>query len=257
MTTSAQMKRIIMILGGKGGTGKTLHCRQLYFFLIQSGVNCLAFDADVENPEFQEYHTEASQAVTLIDFVQTEQAKAFFTQIEQQKPDVVLIDMPGASGRATRDQIKRFGMFKIAQQLGYRVTLDTVMNNAYNTINSLQMMQSFCGDRADYVVVKSDLWNQGALNFDRWERSETRKQFQALKGIEISMPVLELSTFDVIHEQGLSFFEQDQLPFGDRILLESFLDLSRPQLEAATDYLGLGFKTPKPIKKAEVSNAGK
>jgi MinD superfamily P-loop ATPase len=31
-------KRIILTLGGKGGTGKTLHDRQLYYFLVTSGV---------------------------------------------------------------------------------------------------------------------------------------------------------------------------------------------------------------------------
>ncbi len=239
---SAAFKRIILILGGKGGTGKTLHCRQLYYFLICAGVRCVSYDADIENPEFWKYHASSQHPVFPLDFLSVGHAKQFFTEIESEKPDVILIDMPGASGRATREQIDRFGMFAIGQQLGYRITLDTVLNNAYNTINSLELMMNFCGDRADYVAVKSKLWDEGALNFDRWDKSESRKQFQQLKGLEIEMPVLEASTFDAIHERNLSFFEREQLPFGDRILLDSFLDLSKPQLERAHELLGLPIK---------------
>ncbi len=232
------LNRIILILGGKGGTGKTLFCRLLYYFLVTANVNCLAYDADTENPEFEEYHEKASHRVQGLNFLDVGEAKQWFTDLDQVKPDVALLDMPGASGKQTREQIQKFGLFKIAEKLGYRVTMVTVLNNAYNTINSLDVMMEFCGDRADYVVVKSQLWNQGCLTFERWERSETRQRFIQLKGIEVEMPVLEATSFDALHEESLSFFEREQLSFGDQILVDSFLDLSQPHIAAAAAYLG-------------------
>ena len=257
-------KRIILILGGKGGTGKTLYCRMLYYFLIQAGVNCLAYDADIENPEFEEYHTESLFTVQGLDFLDVGDAKRFFTELDQHQPDVTLLDLPGASGKQMREQIQRFGLFNIAEKLGYRVTIATVLNNGYNTINSLDMMLEFCGSRADYVGVKSQLWNQGSLNFERWEKSATRTQFLALKGIETEMPILDGSTFDAMHEESVSFFEAGKLPFGDRILVESFLDLSRPQIEAAAPYLGYPVggqgqgqgTVPKTVKRKQTVEAG-
>jgi hypothetical protein len=123
-----------------------------------------------------------------------------------------------------------------------------VLNNAYNTINSLDVMMEFCGDRADYVVVKSQLWNQGYLTFERWERSETRQRFIQLKGIEVEMPVLEATSFDALHEESLSFFEREQLSFGDQILVDSFLDLSQPHIAAAAAYLGYPGESVSPGK---------
>lgn len=232
------LKRIVLILGGKGGTGKTLFCRLLYYFLVTANVNCLAYDADTENPEFEEYHDKTPHRVQGLNFLDVGEAKLWFTDLDRAKPDVALLDMPGASGKQTREQIQKFGLFKIAEKLGYRVTMVTVLNNAYNTINSLDVMMEFCGERADYVVVKSQLWNQGSLTFERWEKSETRQRFSHLKGIEVEMPVLEATSFDALHEESLSFFEREQLSFGDQILVDSFLDLSLPHIVTAAAYLG-------------------
>jgi hypothetical protein len=233
-----QPKRIILILGGKGGTGKTLFCRLVYYYLLNAQVNCLAFDADTENPEFAEYHSETPHPVKLLDFLDVGEAKRLFTELEQTRPQVALLDMPGASGKQTREQIDRFGLFNIAEKLGYRVTIATVLNTAYNTINSLDTMMQFGKMRADYLIVKSQLWNQGTLTFDRWEVSETRQRCLEWKGIEIDLPVLEASAFDALHEKSIPFFQPDKLGFGDRILVDSFLDLSQPHILKAAPYLG-------------------
>jgi hypothetical protein len=254
MPNTTQPKRIVLILGGKGGTGKTLFCRLVYYFLIKAAVNCRAFDADTENPEFAEYHEKTPHPVQLLDFLEVGEAKSLFTDLDRVRPHVALLDMPGASGKQTREQIQRFGLFQIAQQLGYRVTIATVLNNAYNTINSLQSMLDFCGQQADYLVIKSQLWEQGSLTFDRWQQSETRQHFNTLKGIEITMPILDLSTFDALHEQLCPFFQRDRVSFGDQILVDSFLDLSLPQIERAAPYLGYPSKTSRK-KAVEVSYA--
>ncbi len=259
MAASKALKRIILTLGGKGGTGKTLFNRALFYSLNKEGVKCSGFDADVENPEFSGYHpptdgtsTKSSKAVPsvkLLNFLDVKAAKTLFTDIEAQKPDTVLIDLPGASSKDTRQLLKTFNIFKLAADLGYRLTLATVLNIDYNTINSLQWMQEFCGANADYVAVKSQFWGQYGNNFERWVKSDTRAQFQKYKGIEIELPILELSVFDVIHEMNLSFFEIDKLPFGDRILADSFLARTLPELQRAGEYLGF------PVAASKTSSA--
>lgn len=263
MAASKPLKRIILTLGGKGGTGKTLFNRALYYSLIKEGVKCSGFDADVENPEFAGYHplsddktgsTKSSKAVPevkLLNFLDVKAAKTLFTDIESQKQDTVLIDLPGASSKDTRQLLKTFNIFKLAADLGYRLTLATVLNIDYNTINSLDRMQEFCGANADYVAVKSQFWGQYGNNFERWLKSDTRAQFLKYKGIEIELPILELSVFDVIHEMNLSFFEIDKLPFGDRILADSFLARTLPELQRAGEYLGFPVAATKTTSKAE------
>jgi hypothetical protein len=166
--------------------------------------------------------------------------------------------MPGASGESTRHQLQLFGVFNIVKELGYRLSLATVMNNGFNTINSLDAMVQFCGTQADYVVIKSQLWNQGSLNYKRWEESPTRKSILSAKGIEIELPVLEASVFDELHGQCLSFFDVERLPFGDRILADSFLARTLSELQRAGDYLGFPSvpKTEARSKAARASEGG-
>lgn len=167
------MKRIVMILGGKGGTGKTAFNRLLLDVLHTKGTNYLAYDADTENPELYEYYQNFGTGVRLLNFLDVAEAKRFFTEVKTNGPDVVVLDMPGASGNKTREIIKKFGLFKIASDLGYRVTLVAVINLGYAVINSLRAMAEFCGDSADYVVVKNLCWDKG-LGFQRWDSSKTR-----------------------------------------------------------------------------------
>jgi hypothetical protein len=244
-STLTPNKRIILTLGGKGGTGKTLHCRTLFHFLLQSGVKCLAFDADFENPEFFEYYAKnknTGKFISLLDFSKVAGAKQLFSQVEKERPDVVLVDMPGASGKMTRQQIENFELFSIAAELGYRVTIDTVLNNGYNSITSLRSMLQYCGNRADYVAVKSLAWKIEGMDFSRWDKSPARTDFLLLNGIEIEMPLLHMTAFDALHENAIPFVELERLEFGDRLLVNSFLNRSLLQLNLASSYFGLPTK---------------
>lgn len=239
------MKRIVIILGGKGGTGKTALMRLLIDLLHTKGINYLAYDADTENPELYEYYKEFGTGVRLLNFLEVAEAKRFFTEIKTEAPDAVVLDMPGASGNKTREIITKFGLFKIASDLGYRVTLVTVLNLGYPVINSLRAMVEFCGEKVDYVVVKNLCWDKG-LGFQRWDNSKTKVAVAELKGIEIEMPELEYSTFDVLLEQGLPYSaatESNGFPYGDYLLVSGFLDQAKPELELAGEYLGLSIKT--------------
>jgi CobQ/CobB/MinD/ParA nucleotide binding domain len=235
------MKRIVMILGGKGGTGKTAFTRLLLDVMHNKGINYLAYDADTENPELYEYYQNFGSGVRLLNFLEVAEAKRFFTEIKAESPDSIIVDMPGASSNKTREIISKFGLFKIAGDLGYRVTLVTVLNLGYSVITSLKTMAEFCSDKADYVVVKNLCWDKGS-GFQRWENSKTSAAIAELKGIEIEMPELDYSTFDTLTEKGLPYSaatEENGFPFGDYLLVSGFLDQAKPELEKAGAYLGL------------------
>ncbi|WP_375495366.1 hypothetical protein [uncultured Nostoc sp.] len=247
------MKRIVMILGGKGGTGKTAFTRLLLDVMHNKSINYLAYDADTENPELYEYYQNFGSGVRLLNFLEVAEAKRFFTEIKAESPDSVIVDMPGASSNKTREIISKFGLFKIAGDLGYRVTLVTVLNLGYSVITSLKTMAEFCGDKADYVVVKNLCWDKGS-GFQRWENSKTSAAIAELKGIEIEMPELDYSTFDTLTEKGLPYSaatESNGFPFGDYLLVSGFLDQAKPELEKAEVYLGL--QQPSVIPAAESS----
>lgn len=235
------MKRLVVILGGKGGTGKTTFCRLLVDSLYINDIDYLAFDADTENPELYEYYKEVGTGVELLEFLEVSEAKKLFTQLRELAPEVAVLDMPGASGRKTREIINKFGLFRIAKDLGYRVTICTVLNLGYEVIASLSAMREFCEDNVDYVVVKNLTWDKG-LGFLRWDNSNTRKTIAELNGIEIEMPELDTSAFDVLREKGLAYslaVEENGVPYGDYLLISSFLDRARVEVQKAGIYFGL------------------
>ncbi|MBW4558711.1 MAG: hypothetical protein KME59_22835 [Trichormus sp. ATA11-4-KO1] len=250
------MKRIVMILGGKGGTGKTAFTRLLLDVMHSKGINYLAYDADTENPELYEYYQNFGNGVRLLNFIEVAEAKRFFTEIKAESPDSVIVDMPGASSNKTREIISKFGLFKIAGDLGYRVTLVTVLNLGYSVITSLKTMVDFCGAQADYVVVKNLCWDKGS-GFQRWENSKTSATISELKGLEIEMPELEYSTFDTLIEKGLPYSaatEENGFPFGDYLLVSGFLDQAKPELEKAGVYLGLEQPEGNQAKRTSATN---
>ena len=230
-----------MIIGGKGGTGKTAFLRLLLDRLVSQNITYIAYDADTENPELYEQMKDYGNGVRLLNFLEVAEAKRLFSEVKTENPDVVVLDMPGASGNKTREIFRKFGMFQIAQDLGYRLTLVTVLNLGFSVINSLKVMAEFCKDSVDYVVVKNMCWDKG-MGFQRWENSKTKAAIAELKGIEIEMPELEYSTFDVVLEKGLSFSaarEENGFPYGDYLLVSGFLIQATAEVDKAAGYLGL------------------
>lgn len=234
-------KKLVLTLGGKGGTGKTLFCRTLFHLLKGEGVYTIGLDGDRENPEFWDYHKDESNFVNRLDFLEVEDARTLISRLDEHKPDVALLDMPGASGAATREQFQRFDLFNTLNQDldGYEVTVVSVMNDCFNAIGSLKMMMEEFGDRASYVSVLSDFWAKGQEPFKRWRNCSRRQQFLELGGKEVTLPMLELEVFDTLHEQAWPFSRMNDLPLGDRVLLRSYLTRSRAHFDAAHDSLGL------------------
>lgn len=234
-------KKVLLTLGGKGGTGKTLFCRTLFHFLHSEGVQVTGLDADRENPEFWDYNKEDITPVHKLNFLTIDGARKFINRLDKYQPDVVLLDMPGASGAATRDQFRRLDIFNTLQNElnGYEIIVTTVLNESYNTISSLGVMMESFGDQASYVAVLSRFWEKETAPFKRWRESNRYELFTQLKGKEVVLPVLEKEVFDVLHEKAWPFSKLNQLELGDRILLRSYLTRSRASFDAASDYLGL------------------
>jgi len=238
--TSSQ-KRLLLCIGGKGGVGKTLFCRTLFHFLVSEQIPVLGIDADRENPEFYDYHRQVSPTVDRLDFLSVHGLRQLLEQLDAQSPQIALIDLPGASGSATRQQFERFDVFHaLKHDLGdYQVTVIAVLNNCFNSIGSLNLMMDAFGDQAQYVAVLSEMWALNHARFERWRGSSKRKTFLQLNGIEVEMPLLELEVFDTLHGLGIAFSQQDELGLGDRILLRSFLNRSRAAFAPAGELLGL------------------
>ena len=92
-------------------------------------------------------------------------------------------------------------------------------------------------------MVRNAYWEQGNLNFKRWDTSEAHQQFESLQGLEIGMPALEIETFDVLHPDQSFFDLKGMKSVGHRMLATSFLRRGIAGLAPAATYLGLPSST--------------
>lgn len=254
-------KRLILVLGGKGGTAKTCFCGVEFYWLIKSKVKARGFDADLENPTFFKQHKAGDYEVSLLDLLDPAEARDFLIQLNASadRPDVLVIDMPRATSAQTRELIERFNFFKAAEILGYRITIVSVLNTEPEPIASLAEMLEFCGSKVDYVVVKPQVWAQEGKTYSLWQRWQGRAGFESLGGIEIDLPILEPIVFQALREKSLPFFAIESLDFPDNLLAGSFLDFSKVQLDKAAAYLGFlqSERSEKPKESKPVVREGK
>lgn len=241
MAKTMPTKRLLLVLGGKGGVGKTFLCRVLFFFFCHSKCPFAAFDADRENPEFHHLHAQSEPTVQPFNFLDVAKTKLFISFLEENQPSTVLVDMPAASSHGMREQFQRFDLLNAVMDdaLGYRITVIGMLNHNYHAIASLAEMMEEFGDLADYVVILSDMWKMDGHDYELWFESEERLLFQSLNGVEVPMPLLELSSFHELHKRNLPFSETHSLGFGDRIIIRGFLNRTRGLFEPAASYLAL------------------
>lgn len=244
MANSTLQKRAVMLVPGKGGTGKTLFSRLLYYALVNADVNVIGFDSDTENPELANYHAQQKYQVYKGNLLEIEGSHKLLEMLEKKKPDVALIDMPAASGYQTRDRMEHFNLLDLSKdkEMPYRFTFVCVLDIGAPSVRSFQDVMAFCGDRAEYVAVRNQFWEDGSSSdedsFAIWEKSEAYKVFESLKGIEIAMPTLDRLTFQEMHPS-TNFFDIAKLKVGHRLIAQSFLRRGVAELEYAASYLGL------------------
>jgi hypothetical protein len=259
-------RTVNIINGAKGGTGKTLFARLLYTALEQSVAKVIGIDSDQENPEFSSFHsapdrfavptmdclslTGGKNLVTLLSGELTPSVASQLPVLAQRCPaDVVVVDMPAASSTKLREQIDLFDIIPACSDMGYGVTLISVLSASYGPIESIGRMLEFCGDTVRWVVVKNQYFAvEGADDsFSFWDESKARKRFKNYGGVEIDLPRLADTTFKVMQASYIPFTALDSLPLGDKLLARSFVRRSKAQIEMAGALMGL----PAPV--AEVA----
>ena len=258
-------RTVNIINGAKGGTGKTLFARLLYATLDQAEAKVVGIDSDQENPEFSSFHADPERfAVPTVDCLSLDGGKKLVTLLSGEvdpsvasrlpalahrcPADVVIVDMPAASSTKLREQIDVFDLIPACGEMGYGVTIISVISTSYAPIESMSRMLDFCGDTVRWVVVKNQYFASDGVkeSFSLWDESKERKRVKKYGGVEIELPRLADTTFKAIQASYIPFTALDSLPLGDKLLARSFVRRGRAQIESAGPLLGL----PAPVVEA-------
>ncbi len=202
--TSTLNQRVVIVTGDKGGVGKSTFARGLLQLYINRKLNYLAYDSDNRNAQLYRHYNSVAPGVNLIDIFTRGGADDLLIDLDTKRPRLALVDLPAQSGMFFERFEKDLGVFDALKELGYSVTMVSVLSRVKDSVNALRVLYEYCGARVDYVVVKN-LFHGDADKFERYEDSDTRSQILEQGGIEILMPDLFYRPFDFVDNKNLSF----------------------------------------------------
>lgn len=176
------MKRLILILNGKGGVGKSTFATQLVQFYKDLGAAHRSVDTDNENSTLKRFHPDA-------EFVDLSAPRGLDLLFELlQHTDTVIADCRAASTDLILCYFAEVSVFDVFESLGARLTVVMPVNHEPDSLEQLRVISSALEKRCDYVVVRNQVHSDQFLLYDK---SRIRARLLgALRAREITMPKL-------------------------------------------------------------------
>ncbi len=199
-----QTGRVVIVTGDKGGVGKSTFARGLLHLYASQKLKYLAYDSDHRNAQLYRHYNMVEPGVKLLDIFTRGGADDLIIDLDSQRPPLALVDLPAQSGAFFENFEKDLGVFDAVKDLGYKVTMASVLSRVKDSVNILRVLHEYCKERVDYVVVKN-LFHGDADKFERYDSSETRIKLKSAGVIEVLMPDLFFKPYDYVDEMNLSF----------------------------------------------------
>ena len=261
------LKRVVGIVSGKGGVGKTMTARVLLDIYRSEGTKAAAYDADgAVGGLARLYATRADDGaivevqdpmdgVAFYDLRSDRERNVFLDSVGLDAP-VILHDLPGGSTidlqRIVDGGEGVSGLLDTFELHGVRMTLLHVVDNEIESAQSVGSHLDMFGDRVDHVAVLNMRECKGMADFPYWsgfkdaqgkERyGKARARLLEMGGKEIQLPALPPATRAKINAERLTFSKAAQSPtltITEKAHVAKFLRDFTANLEPARKVLGL------------------
>jgi hypothetical protein len=177
------MKRLDLILNGKGGVGKSFFAVNFVQFLKDKGIAHVAIDTDNENSTLKRFQPEAR----FLDLSNRRGLDGIFEALE--KAGLVVVDCRAASTDLFLDYFTEIDLPIVLSIVGATLTLVTPVNHELDSVDQLQRLADQLGQSCNYVVVRNAAHSESFALFDS---AEVRAQIKGeLGGQEITMARLQ------------------------------------------------------------------
>ena len=176
------MRRLILIMNGKGGVGKSTFAINLVQHYKDLGLPHRSVDTDNENSTLKRFHNDA-------DFVDLSLPRGLDLLIRLvEKTETVLVDCRAASTDLILGYLAEVNALDILTSLQTRLTVVMPVNHEPDSIEQICVIAGALGDRCDYVVVRNQVHSE---HFSLYDNSNIRKRLlDELGACEITMPKL-------------------------------------------------------------------
>jgi cellulose biosynthesis protein BcsQ len=190
------MKRLDLILNGKGGVGKSFFAVNFVQFLKDKGIAHVAIDSDNENSTLKRFHPDTR----FLDLDNRRELDGIFVALE--KASLVVMDCRAASTDLFIDYFAEIDLPAVLSAMGVTLTLIMPVNHESDSVNQIQRLADQFGKQCGYVVVRNAAHSD---SFALFESSEVRAQLKdKLGGREIAMSRLQDWLVEALNAENLT-----------------------------------------------------
>jgi len=230
------IKRLILILNGKGGVGKSFFAVNFVQYLKDKNIPHTGCDCDNENSTLKRFHGEA---VEFMDLSRPRALDAMFRAFE--KTDLVVVDCRAASTEVFFDYFDLIDLRPTLEILSAALTLVIPVNHEADSVDQLQRIVNKLGKACAYVVLRNEVHDD---TFAVYEQSVVRQRLRKDLGMkEITMKKLQpwlveelslknLPITEAVKDGSIYLLDRQRLQTWQRKLyaeIESTADLLLPQ----------------------------
>lgn len=158
-------KRLVLILNGKGGVGKSFFAVNFVQYLKDQKHDHCAVDTDNENSTLKRYHPEAAFA----DLNDPRGLDSLFAALDD--APLVVVDGRAASTDLVLDYFTEVSAFELLDSLNAHLTIVMPVNHEADSVTQIKLIADALADRCCYVIVKNEAHSQ---HFSLYEKSKTR-----------------------------------------------------------------------------------
>ena len=226
------MKRLILILNGKGGVGKSFFAVNLIQFLKDKGIAHVAIDSDNENSTLKRFHPDAH----FLDLDNRRELDGIFTALE--KSNLVIMDCRAASTDLFIDYFAEIDLPAVLNAMGATLTLVMPVNHEADSVDQVQRLADQFGKQSSYVVVRNAAHSE---SFALFESSEVRAQLRdKLRGREIAMARLQDWLVELLNAESVTISaaaKHSAFSLLDRQRLQTWQRKLYAEIETVADLL--------------------
>jgi cellulose biosynthesis protein BcsQ len=226
------MKRLDLIINGKGGVGKSFFAVNFVQFLKDNGIEHVAIDSDNENSTLKRFHPDSQ----FLDLANRRELDRVFDGLE--KSNLVVVDCRAASTDLFLDHFVEIDLAAVLSALNASLTLVMPVNHESDSVDQVQRLADQLAKTCGYVVVRNAAHSD---SFALFESSEIRAQLRsALNGREITVTRLQDWLVEGLNRENLTITAAAKHPafsLLDRQRLQTWQRKLYAEIESAADLL--------------------
>jgi hypothetical protein len=226
------MKRLDLILNGKGGVGKSFFAVNFVQFLKDKGIAHVAIDSDNENSTLKRFHSDAR----FLDLDKRRELDGIFGALE--KANLVVMDCRAASTDLFIDYFDEINLPTVLSALDTALTLVMPVNHESDSVDQVQRLADRFSKKCNYIVIRNAAHSD---SFALFESSEIRAQLKdKFGGREIAMSRLQDWLVEALNAENLTITAATKHPafsLLDRQRLQTWRRKLYAEIESVAELL--------------------